>query len=423
MTSEVLLMNKSAAAMAADSAVTIGNQHSHTIYQSVDKVFQLSPGMPVGIMIYNHAEIMNVPWETIITLYQRERKGKRFDTIEEYGEDFLAFIEKHKELFPRDHQDLEYFKTVAIIFGLIAEEFERELEHFRTHSDENPSAHTTAIFEFILGEIHGAYHHFFDGTPREDLECFPGNMGDSLRKRYAKQVQELIESLRDHLCADYPEITFSENTIELLKDIAVLAVTKNAFFEGYTGIVIAGFGAKDKFPSMISYHTGGIFEGRLKKALDRKAAVDANSGPVIMTFAQDKMIYTFMTGMDRDFRTYLFIETLKMTHQLVADVVASVPGLSREQKQELYERYSEEHLSHALMAFFQAIDYYQQQVHTLPIFQAVHTLPRKELAETAASLVTLNSFQQKVMQQPETVGGPVDVALISLAEGFELIKG
>jgi hypothetical protein len=45
-----------------------------------------------------------------------------------------------------------------------------------------------------------------------------------------------------------------------------------------------------------------------------------------------------------------------------------------------------------------------------------------ELAETAASLVKLNSFQLRVSGQPETVGGPVDVAIISLADGLVMIR-
>jgi len=46
-------------------------------------------------------------------------------------------------------------------------------------------------------------------------------------------------------------------------------------------------------------------------------------------------------------------------------------------------------------------------------------LPKKELGETAASLIKLNSFQQKVMNSVETVGGPIDVAVISRNSGLE----
>jgi len=411
--------------MAADSAVTISTRNSRrnpTIYQTVDKVFQLIDGRPIGIMIYNNAEIMNVPWETVISLYKNKARRKKFDTVEEYAEDFLAFLQGNDDLFPKDHQDLEFFKTVAIVYGIIGDEFDHHVENFRQSGEGNLKSHLASIFSFAVDEVYTAYLRYFDDSPRDDLAAFPADMSDRLHKRYKSHIDGLINGLIEHLASDHGNVTIDSEVRQKLHQVAVMAVTKNAFFEGYTGIVFAGFGARDKFPAMVSYHTGGVFGGILKKAIDRREAIDATSGPVIRTFAQDKMVHTFMTGIDRDFRLYLFVETLKLTHQLVADLISGLPEVSQEQKQRLYDRYGEENLSTALRAFFQKIEEYQRIVHTAPIFRAVHTLPRPELAETAASLVKLNSFQQKVMQQPETVGGPVDVALISLSEGFVLIR-
>lgn len=424
MTSEVLLMNRGAVAMAADSAVTVMSSRgeAHAIYQSYDKVYQLIRGAPVGIMFYNNVDIMNVPWETIINLYGVEAAKRRFNTVEEYAQDFLAFVERHNELFPQEHQDLEFYKNAAVVFGLIADEFDREMENLRESSPDTMRTQSSSVFQFIVEEIYGAYNSYFDDTPRRDLDCFPSDMARKLASRYRNQIGDLIDSLGKHLASDYPGLTISNDARDRLSEIAVFTVTKNAFFEGYTGLVFAGFGEREKFPAMVSYHSGGVFGGILKRADDRKSVIDPNSGPVMMTFAQDKMIYTFLTGIDRDFRQYLFLETLRLTHHLIADLISDLPGLDKRQKQKLFEQYSEANLNQALGVFFHKIEEYQQAVHTTPIIRALHTLPRAELAETAASLVKLNSFQQKVMQQPETVGGPVDVALISLSEGFVLIR-
>jgi hypothetical protein len=424
MTSEVLLMNRGAVAMAADSAVTVmsGRGETHAIYKSYDKVYQLIDGAPVGIMFYNNVDIMNVPWETIISLYGVEAAGRRFNTVEDYALDFLSFVEKHKDLFPQEHQDLEFFKNVAVVFGLIADEFDKEMENLRDTSSQDVKTHFSSVFQFVVEEIYSAYTSYFDETPRQNLPCFPGDTGKKLSNRYNRQIEELIDSLEKHLSSDYSGLSFSPETRNRLEEIATMTVTKNAFFEGYTGLVFAGFGEREKFPAMVSYHTGGVFNGILKRATDRESQVDANGGPVMMTFAQDKMIYTFLTGIDRDFRQYLFLETLRLTHHLIADLISGLGSLNPDEKQRLFEQYSEENLTQALNAFFSKIEAYQQAIHTTPIIRALHTLPRTELAETAASLVKLNSFQQKVMQQPETVGGPVDVALISLSEGFVLIR-
>ncbi len=40
----------------------------------------------------------------------------------------------------------------------------------------------------------------------------------------------------------------------------------------------------------------------------------------------------------------------------------------------------------------------------------------------AESLVNLTSFKRRVTMDPETVGGPIDVAVISKGDGFVWIK-
>jgi len=60
MTCEVAVMHKRGVALAADSAVTLGD--GHKVYHSADKLFQISSA-PVGVMTYGIDEIMGVPWE------------------------------------------------------------------------------------------------------------------------------------------------------------------------------------------------------------------------------------------------------------------------------------------------------------------------------------------------------------------------
>ena len=52
----------------------------------------------------------------------------------------------------------------------------------------------------------------------------------------------------------------------------------------------------------------------------------------------------------------------------------------------------------------------------------VDFLPKDELAAMAESLVNLTSFRRHVSLDSETVGGPIDVAVISKGDGFIWIK-
>ena len=75
MTAEVAILNKTAVALAADSAITFsGNK----IFNTGNKLFTLSKYQPIGIMIYGNAEFMGVPWETIIKFFREHLFHKSF---------------------------------------------------------------------------------------------------------------------------------------------------------------------------------------------------------------------------------------------------------------------------------------------------------------------------------------------------------
>lgn len=419
MTSEVVLMNRQAVAMAADSAVTISGDRYLKTYQSVDKLFPLVEGQPVAVMIYNNAEIMSTPWETVISLYREQARGRPLDTIEAYAEDFMEFLSGNPDLFPAEHQDTEFFKVVAVVYTVIAEEFDYQLHKFQHSNAGQLREHLSSIFEFVVGQIHTDYQRCPDDSPRGELSCFPKGMNEQVRRRYGNEIEQLIESLIHSLRNEHSGLAVSEETKTRLREIAVFAVTKDAFFEHYTGVVFAGFGAKEKFPSMRSYLTSSVILGILKRKRDRQANIGSDSGPVFQPFAQDRMIRTFLTGMDNYLRMFIYGETLKLTNGLVSDVVRRAPNLTDAQRNAIYKDYSQNNLAHALNEFFRSVDGYQYAVHTRPILRAVNSLPKKELGETAASLIKLNSFQQKVMNSVETVGGPIDVAVITRNGGLE----
>jgi hypothetical protein len=99
MTAEISILNKSAVALAADSAVTIVTSRGAKIYNT-NKLFMLSKYHPVGLMVYGNAELMGVPWETIIKTYRKELGDKPFKKLQEYSADFLAYLSSNNFLFP-----------------------------------------------------------------------------------------------------------------------------------------------------------------------------------------------------------------------------------------------------------------------------------------------------------------------------------
>ena len=73
--------------------------------------------------------------------------------------------------------------------------------------------------------------------------------------------------------------------------------------------------------------------------------------------------------------------------------------------------------------FEEALKSYRSEHNVQPIMAAVSSLPKEDLAALAESLVHLTSLKRKVTAgQTESVGGPIDVAVISKGDGFIWIK-
>lgn len=95
MTAEVVILNKSAVALAADSTVTISSgSNDRKTYNSVNKLFTLSKYHPVGAMIYGDASFMGVPWEVILKEYRRHLAADSFPTLRAYLDDFVGYVER-----------------------------------------------------------------------------------------------------------------------------------------------------------------------------------------------------------------------------------------------------------------------------------------------------------------------------------------
>lgn len=52
----------------------------------------------------------------------------------------------------------------------------------------------------------------------------------------------------------------------------------------------------------------------------------------------------------------------------------------------------------------------------------ISILPKDELAHVAESLLALTSLHRRISRDMETVGGPIDVAVISKGDGFIWLK-
>ena len=85
----MLILNREAIALAADSAATLTGEK---IFSSANKIFRLRSDLPVGLMIYNRADFLGIPWETVIGLYRKNDNGTVSPDLSDYGVRFIEFL-------------------------------------------------------------------------------------------------------------------------------------------------------------------------------------------------------------------------------------------------------------------------------------------------------------------------------------------
>lgn len=134
------------------------------------------------------------------------------------------------------------------------------------------------------------------------------------------------------------------------------------------------------------------------------------------------MVATFMVGMDPGHRVAV--------HRFFDETVGTFIERLAERSQSHLERAPHELLIRELNDIHQelveywkkTLDEYMHEQTTSPIMSIVALLPKEELAELAEALVNLTSFKRRVTPAAETVGGPVDVAVISKGDGLVWLK-
>lgn len=194
--------------------------------------------------------------------------------------------------------------------------------------------------------------------------------------------------------------------------------------ENYSGLVIAGFGETDLYPSVITYRVESVVLNRLRYVhlKEKSDRITANRVARVIAFAQDEMVAGFMEGIDPRFLERIFTEMAKIFSQVYPDeIVKKLPGLTKKKKEALLADLRKIGID-LVEVFGAAITEHRQKKHIDPIVRAVSVLPKEELVSMAEALVSLTSTKRRVTLDAETVGGPVDVAVISKGDGFIWIK-
>lgn len=404
LTAEITVMNKYAIALAADSAVTIETSDGQKIFNTVNKLFMLSKYHPIGIMIYGNAELLNVPWETIIKMYRNKLGNKPFGKLEEYANDFIYFLSNSNNFFIESEQE-EYFKdSTYSIFSDIRKDINEEIEKYLRGHKNITHFKMKAIASRIIKKTYNEWKSL------KYLETKSDKDEKSILIKYGKFIEEIKNEV-------FQKLPYSQESAQLLTKLSTFPFVKDRFSTKLSGIVIAGFGEEEFFPGLISYYVDGVIDGKLKYKFEKARTINFDNDATIIPFAQSEMVATFVEGIEPNLFEYLNSLLSELFLKIYPDTLVKTLKLSKKFNEKLKK--TGEEILHDLK---EGVNDYKEKRNIFPILKVVSILPKDELAAMAESLVNLTSLKRKISMDSETVGGPIDVAVISKGDGFIWIK-
>lgn len=400
MSAGICIMNKNAVALAADSAVTVGNHAA--IHNSVNKLFSLSQTEPVGVIIYSNAQLMQVPMEIIIKQYKKKLGARKYNHLEEYVSDFISFLETNCDFFRFPQNEHRYICEVyENLLGGLTFGYESRIKEKITFvkreltSDELAVIADQAYFETIQ---------YIDSFSALANTAFESYIQVKYRNEFRKYLDSNFAWLND------------EQRLGLVDKLCVL-YDCDFFRNGYVGVAIAGYGDAEIFPRMIHLHVGGVIANRVRYKLVENVEIDENRNATMTPLAQTDVMQTFLYGIND-----MIIGD--MGNAISAEINNRIMALDDTNFAPNKKIVVQEKLNGATQGVIETIARKASERYMQPILSSVSTLPIEELSMLAESMINITSLRRKVALDGNigTVGGPIDVAIISKGEGLIWMK-
>lgn len=393
MTAIVAVLNKHAVAVAADSAVTMGN--THKVVNSANKIFTLSKYNPVAVMTYNNAAFMGTPWDIIIKEYRKQLKSICFSKLSEYVDDFVQYLHK-RHFFCDAKTQLDNLEPLFVDF-----------------------------LERLYNEI--AYERNIDKA-------------DITEQFVNEKIQACMSILKSQKkCTDFNNyennefLNFFESTIikhiqnkrllryDLLAEAFFYYVGLAMRTANYSGLVFVGYGEDEIYPSLKQLNISFGFDRYLKSFEEEVCSIEEHgTSAAIIPFAQVDVTQTIIRGIHPSFQDIIS----KVTEKSINSVIEKITKIldTTPENEALSTAVKSLDISSVLKATSLQIVKAMQTRYTDPLLNTVVSLDKEDMANMAESFISLTSLVRRMQPGEETVGGPVDVAVISKGDGFVWIN-
>ena len=404
MTAIVGVLSRRGIAFAADSAATHTSPSGQKITNHANKIFTLSKYQPVGVALYNNLDFMGIPWDNIIKMFRDDLQHKKFATLQLYIDEFWKFIKKN--CLTTVVRDQEGYVEV------LAESYNKEIHNFALSQigGSITQANTVQYFQYYLAKLDDF---------KESLSPFKAPDFSSYKfadfQKYAKKSLDkvLVGITTIQGCPADFRIKFEESLYSLL------CHNSHTYFL-HTGLVFFGYGDRELFPSYKEYLVSYAVNNHIKYTPNSSYEINNLRKAVIAPFAQTDVTNTVIRAVEDDLRQK-FYDNNKITLGGFRDEIVNQMTVANAPQQLIdilngldIEKYSD--------AYRKGMNDYIQNCYIDSLIETVAFLSKEDLADMAESLVRMTCIKRRITSTQETVGGPVDVAVVTKGDGFVWMK-
>ena len=426
MTSVVGILNKRGIAIAADSAVTrnrrkengFGTQRITKCTKNGNKMVRLSNAVPITVMFTGNAEYLDTPWDVIARRYRQQRGGIAHATVEDAVNDFFRFISENPVFWTESSTGYFMHCLIENTFERLAGDMSDEDERTEEGKMIRPAAFRKAFIKNVrslklLAASRGECPQFADCS----IEAFRSSIGDILEsflnsKAYPEDGLFMYDA--------YPKEVL--DAIRPSFEEALLAVISSRMEDGPSAeLIFSGFGADQEYPSLSPVTVCGGYDFRVNYNYRKEDIVCiSDERPVaICPFAQDDVIKSILRGIHRDWSAEVCDTLEQMIHPCTNSIFQ--PFMDEEMPDDFVLQLCDVPIDDLTEKFrregIRMLDNTQREWE-----KALRNYDLEEMAALADSLIDLTGFQRILTFSQEGVGGTVDLAVISKADGFTWIR-
>ncbi len=408
MTAIVGIINKQGVAFAADSAATHTVSSTRKITNHANKIFELSRVNPIGVALCGSLAFEGVEWEDIIKMYRKSIGDKALDTVDDYARDFWSYV--RTTILSRFTNE-QKADSKFVIQRFLNEAFETVVEKLNNEGKEIEKASDKDVIDAILAFVQ-LIDKQYEG--KERVEDFKDYSYVEYMRYSSAQFDELLKDLTEK--KDCPEDFVEKFSKALYK----VVVSDTHVYLAKSQLIFWGYGENELFPSYYAYSVSLAIDGRLKLTYDADWKVSETKGSCVAPFAQTDVANTVVRGVDDSLRQQFYTQYRDSINLIKEELLKGlesagapdelrkvVSGIDVDKYQDLYRKSMNEYID---------TNYVNK------LLDMVGSLGKEDLGDMAENLVRMTCLKRHITTDEETVGGPVDVAVITKGDGFVWLK-